>query len=133
MKSPGRREQLQGSDGRMHQDMSESKRRTITLRDERHGQDARHLWAYLDEDGNLHIDGQDLGPGTSMVSSDGEYEWYKTVAASDVPLVVELLAGEPGENVLDVLQREWTAARSYELEARLRGSGIPIALFVYSG
>ena len=55
----------------MHQDMSESKRRTITLRDELHSQDALHLWAYLDEDGNLHIDGQELGPATSMVSSSG--------------------------------------------------------------
>jgi hypothetical protein len=115
------------------QDMSESKRRTVTLRDERHGEDARHLRAYLDEDGNLHIDGQDLGPGTAMVSSDGEYEWYQVVAANDVSRVAKLLGAEPGESLLDVLQREWTGDRSYELEEHLRGSGIPMTLFVYSG
>ncbi len=76
--------------------MSGSKGRTVTLRDERRGSDARHLWAYPDAEGNLHIDGQDLGPGTSMVSSDGEYEWFRTVAAVDVPRVVELLGGGKG-------------------------------------
>jgi len=105
----------------------------VTLREERNGADYRHLEAYVDEHGRLHIDGQDLGPATAIVSSDGEYEWYKTIAAEDVPRVVALLDGQPGDDVLDVLERDWTGAESYELERRLRESDIHVELFVWSG
>ncbi len=107
--------------------------RVVVLRDEHLGEDHRHLCAYRDQAGNLHIDGQDLGPGTAPVSGDGEYEWFKTIAARDVPRVVDLLDGRPGEDVLDVLERGWTGARSYDLEARLRGSDVPVELFTWSG
>ncbi|HVF15157.1 MAG TPA: hypothetical protein VM942_11190 [Acidimicrobiales bacterium] len=107
--------------------------RKVTLRAEHHGDDHRHLWAYVDEGGALHIDGQDLGPSTAIVSSDGEYEWFKTMAAADVPRVVTLLGGAPGDDVLDVLARDFTGVRSYDLEARLRASDIPIDLHTWSG
>jgi hypothetical protein len=99
--------------------------RTVILRDETYGPDHRHLSAYVDELG-LHIDGQDLGPATSTVSDDGEYEWFTTYAPADGPRVVALLDGQPGEDILDLLQRDWTQTlRSYELERRLHESGIP--------
>lgn len=103
--------------------------RKVTLRDERDGRDSRHLWAYVDDAGNLHIDGHDLGPGTAPVSADGEYEWFKTVAAADVPRLVGLLGGTPGDDVLDLLERGFSGAGSYDLEARLRTSGIPVQFF----
>ena len=34
--------------------------REVSLRDEHSGPNARYLTAYLDDRGNLHIDGQDL-------------------------------------------------------------------------
>lgn len=107
--------------------------RRVTLRYERDGANSCHLWAYVDTRGRLHIDGQDLGPATALVSGDGEYEWFKTIQASDVPRVVELLDGREGEDVLDLLERNWTGARSHDLEARLRGCDIPIELHVWSG
>lgn len=113
--------------------MTDERRRNVTLRDERGGRDRRHLWAYLDDSGNLHVDGQDLGPGTAPVSSDGEYEWFQTIAAADVPRAVELLGGNPDDNVLDLLSRDWTGARSYELERLLGESGIPIRRATWSG
>lgn len=103
-----------------------SERRVVTLRDERQGEDERHLWAYLDERGALHIDGQDLGPGTAMVSGDAEYEWFKTIAASRMAKVIALLDGRPGDDVLDLLERNFTGTGSYDLEARLRNSNIPV-------
>ncbi|MGH2720634.1 MAG: hypothetical protein ACRDJO_03395 [Actinomycetota bacterium] len=96
------------------------------LRSETAGPDSRYLWAYVDEMGRLHIDGQDLGPATAPVSPDGEYEWFKTIAAADVPRVVALLGGRPGEDVLDLLERDFTGAGSYELERRLRQGTIPV-------
>jgi hypothetical protein len=106
--------------------------RVVTLRSEHRGPDWFNLWAYLDEHGCLHIDGQDLGPVTAPVSDDGEYEYFKVVAAADVPRVVALLDGNPGEDVLDLLERSWTGERSWELERRLRESDIPVRLHVWS-
>lgn len=103
--------------------------RKVTLRDERAGKDSRHLWAYVDKAGNLHIDGQDLGPGTAPVSPDGEYEWFKTIDAVDVPRLVSLLGGTQGEDVLDLLERGFSGAGSYELETRLRECDIPVQFF----
>jgi hypothetical protein len=113
--------------------MMDERRSNVTLRDERGGRDRRSLWAYLDDEGDLHIDGQDLGPGTAPVSSDGEYEWFQTIAAADVPRTIALLDGDAGDDVLALLAREWTGARSYELERRLGESDIPIRRSTWSG
>jgi hypothetical protein len=108
-------------------------RHKVVLRDERR-QDGSwlNLWAYLDEEGSLRIDGQDLGPVTAPVSSDGEYEYFKTVKAGDLPRLVALLGGRPDEDVLELLARSWTGARSYDLEDRLRASELEVDLHVWS-
>ena len=110
--------------------MSNADLRTVQLRQQHEGEDHRYLWAYVDEHGDIHIDGQDLGPATSVVSADGEYEWFQTVSAQHVPAVVALLGGQPGDDVLDVLQDGYTGSQSYDLEALLRESNIPINRFV---
>ena len=56
----------------------------VVLRDERNGRDIRHLKAYLDDEGNLHVEGHDIGPGTAIISDDGEYEWFEKIAAGQV-------------------------------------------------
>lgn len=105
--------------------------RKIVLRAEHNGADHRYLEAYVDQHG-LHIDGQDLGPGTAIVSDDGEYEWFSTIAPEHLPRLVALLGGTPGEHVLDILERAWTApSRSYDLERLLRNSAIPITRTVW--
>lgn len=103
----------------------------IVLRDEHQGQDRRYLWAWLDEEGRLHIDGQDLGPGTTMASEDGEYEWFQTIAAEDLLRLVELLGGHSGEPILELLARRYTGERSYELERRLREGDIAVKRSVW--
>jgi len=107
--------------------------RRVALRKERSGGDSRFLDAWLDEDGTLHIDGQDLGPSTSPVSTDGEYEWFHTIEKADIPNLLRLL-GEPSDSkILDVLERNWTGKKSYELEGMFRGSGIPLHTRIWSG
>jgi len=105
---------------------------SVVLRDERSGLNRRHLEASIDATGDLHIDGHDLGPATSAVSGDGEYEWFQVIVAADVPAVVALLDGHAGADVLAVL-RHWTGPRSYQLEQRLRDGAIPIQRSTWSG
>lgn len=108
-------------------------RRQVTLRDEHSGRDHRSLWAYLDDDGNLHIDGQDLGPGTGSVSGDGEYEWFKTIGAEHVPHLLRVLGAPPDAEVLDVLEKQWSGSKAGELETVIRESDIKVDVFAWSG
>jgi hypothetical protein len=107
--------------------------RIVTLRTECIGPDWRNLEAYLDEAGNLHIDGQDLGPATAPVSGDGEYEWFQIISVTELPRLLELIDVAPGQDVLNLLERKWTGPNSHELEKRLRESDIPIVCHVWSG
>ena len=45
----------------------------------------------------------------------------------------EVLGGGPGDDVLDLLARDRTGARSWALEARLRDGGIPVGGRTWSG
>jgi hypothetical protein len=107
--------------------------RQVTLRDETSGLDRRRLWAYLDDAGNLHIDGQDLGPGTAPVSTDGEYEWFKKISARDLPQLLTLLGAPSDASVLDVLEREWSGDKAGALETLIRKSGLRVETSVWSG
>lgn len=107
--------------------------RQVTLRDERSGPDSRHLTAHLDDDGNLHIDGHDLGPGTAPVSNDGEYEWLEAISADDLPRLLVLLGAPPDAVILDVLEQQWTGAKAYDLEKLIRESDIRVQRFVWGG
>jgi hypothetical protein len=109
------------------------RRRIVSLRAEHDGPDSRFLDAYLDDDGNLNIDGQDLGPQTRPVSSDGEYEWFEVIRAAQVPALRRLLGANSDEDILDVLERSWSGERAADLERLLRESGIPIELSTWSG
>jgi hypothetical protein len=108
-------------------------RSLVVLRDERDGRDIRHLEASLDEDGNLRLEGHDLGPGTALVSGDGEYEWFETVAAADLPRLVALLGGDPGEDILDLLQRRYRGPAANEFTLALYNSDISVERVTWSG
>lgn len=107
---------------------SEERSRTVVLRNERSGADSRHLEAYTDSLG-LHIAGQDLGPGTASVSDDGEYEWESIYAWEQVPMIVSLLGGDDGADIMSVLDG-WVG-RSYDLERILREGDVPRRIFIF--
>ena len=83
------------------------------------------------DDGAVEFAAQDLGPITAPVSSDGEYEYWRTIAAEHVPQLVWLLGGEPGEHVIELLARHWSGKRSFDLEQVLREAPFPIRLFTH--
>ena len=113
---------------------AEARELTVVLRKEERADGSRlRLWAYLDTAGQLHIEGQELGPVTRSISSDGEYEYFKIVAPEHIPRLRTILGGAPGEPILDLLERDWTGERSYALEDILRESDLPVVLAVWSG
>jgi hypothetical protein len=97
----------------------------VMLRQERSGENWRSLWAYVDADGAVHIDGQDLGPATVGMADDGEYEWFQKIAPIHVPRLLTLLGGQSGDDILDVLAG-YRGEQSYVLEKLLRQSDIPV-------
>jgi len=108
-------------------------RPTVQLRSECDKPDSRFLWAYLDNQGQLLIDGQDLGPGTAIVSGDGEYEWYQAIAQRELSRLWTILEIDPEGDVLDQLEVRYSGPMSYELERRIRESGVPVERQIWSG
>lgn len=95
--------------------------RTVQLRDVTLPSGIRSaLWARVDDEGRLHLDAQDLGLPPGWMSSDGEYEYSRTIEPDDISALIELLGGRPGDDVLDLLARDWAPARSFDLERLLR-------------
>lgn len=104
----------------------------IKLRDEKTPELDCSLWASLNAGGNLVLAGQDLGRGTAMVSSDGEYEYWITVKAENISQLRALLHASADADVLQVLADQWAGERSHDLERLIR-DGVPHEFFCYSG
>lgn len=92
-----------------------------------------HLWACFDQECNLHFEGQDLGPATDFVSGDGEYEWRRTIRAEHLPKLSVLLGAAPGDDLLHILEHQWSGTRSHELEQLLRECDIPMEFHSHGG
>ena len=94
---------------------------SVELRASRVAENSYFLSAHLDGSGDLVLSGQDLGPGTAMVSSDGEYEYWYVVAAADIPTLLARLGSPTDADVLDVLADELAGRKMVRLEAIIRG------------
>ena len=98
--------------------------RTVTLREIDRGPDHFALWATLAEGGDLLIEGQDLGPGTAPVSSDGEYEYSYLIAADKLPSLCEVVGLPAGGDLVEHLAAEFSGEASWRLEDIIRSSGL---------
>lgn len=99
--------------------------RSVRLQNE-HREDgsALSIDARLERDGTLRIIGHDLGPVAEAISPDGEYEWFYTIAARDIPVLVIALGGQPGTDVIELLEQRWSGDAAYSLGAAIRSSGV---------
>jgi hypothetical protein len=79
--------------------------RRVILRDIRDGGGTRLETAQIEDDGTLRVMGHDTGPrvreffGQAITS----YEWVYVVAPSKVDVLLRLLGGAEGDDVLDAL------------------------------
>jgi hypothetical protein len=101
--------------------------RRVTLRNQTFGADRRMLWAVLTPDGDLRIEGQDLGPAVAEIFGEGltEYEWDVVVRAANLPRAVVALGGAPGDDVLALLAQRYSGFEASNIEQRLDEAGVP--------
>lgn len=97
-----------------------------TLRNESRGEDWRSLWLGLNENGDVTIAGQDLGPSVAQSWGDSEYEWAITIKAADVPAYVRCLGGKAGDTVLDLVTACFRRDSACVEKQFLEKHGIPI-------
>jgi len=97
--------------------------RSVGLQDERH-EDGSHLFidAAVNAEGDLQIRGHDIAPVAAFF--DGEYEWWYTVVADHVPALVTAFGGQPGSDILELLEGKYSGAGAYNLAHDLRASGV---------
>ena len=104
------------------------KPKTVVLRDELSPKGSRYLSARLSENGDLSIEGQDLGSGVEEFWGAGlrEYEWTIVVGAIHIGKVVAALGGTDGDDVLSLLAARCSDNERYASKDFLEKQGIPV-------
>ncbi len=99
----------------------------VTLMDVREPGIHIHLDAHLARNGDLCLEGQDLGPKVEELTGDDEYEYFLTVRAEHVGAVAAALACQR-DNLLAALRDAYaneTFTGTADLKALLDRLGIP--------
>ena len=84
------------------------------------------LQAILEDNGDFTIYGCDRGPK----NADGdrfEYIWEFIVKDLHVPELVRLLGGTDGDDLLEIIERDWKPVQGEGLEKKIRENGIPFS------
>lgn len=95
----------------------------IVLREEKSANDYRYLGATLDDNGDLVIEGQDLGDGVQASFGCREYEWIWRIKAKDLPALERLLPN--GANILEKLAQKFSNEQASQLYDFLQANTIP--------
>lgn len=96
----------------------------VILRNQRDEYGLRYLDATLNEDGDIVIEGQDLGKGVEEAFGCSEYEWTWIIKSENVHLLKDALGGK--EDVLDTLEKEYSDINASKLYEFLENNKIPI-------
>ena len=92
------------------------------------------LWSSLkaryNDDGDLVIEGHDLGRFVERAMRSDEYEYAKTYAREDFPSLLRALDEAPDSDVLDVIEARWCGDdRSFDFERRVGAAEVPHKLW----
>jgi hypothetical protein len=79
--------------------------RRVILRDTRNERGTQFEAAQIDDDGTLRVTGHHTGPGVSEFFGDAitSYDWAYVIAPERVGILLTLLGGHAGDDVLDRL------------------------------
>ena len=78
-------------------------RTEVVLLDEWLDGESRHVTAELNEDGNLVISGQDIGPSVERIFGSDEYEYSHTIPALFIAQFFELLGAKQVTDILGAI------------------------------
>jgi hypothetical protein len=98
--------------------------RHVILREERTASGSSHLRARVDDNGDVVIEGQDLGETPQRFWGSGEYEWAITIPAESVSDLVIKLGGQPGDDALDLLATRFHEDESHATTTFLDEAGV---------
>ena len=93
------------------------------LRNERTESDTRYLAASFSPDGDLVVEGQDLGSGVEAAFGCREYEWTWTVANANLPRLAEALGAS--SDLLRAMERRFCGPAAAHLMTFLQENQIP--------
>jgi len=96
---------------------------SVILRSEKEFRDSRFLEASLTAEGDLVIEGQDLGDTVEKYFGVREYEWVWTIRAGDIPVLLKALGST--SDVLTALSMRFTGDNAAELKSFLDSNEIP--------
>jgi hypothetical protein len=101
---------------------------TVTLRDERTASGTRSLVVRLEPNGDLLVQGQDLGRGVESALGEGvrEYEWSRKVRAAELPRVLSAFEAEDGRALLAIFHQRFSGPQAAGLDAALESTGVTI-------
>ena len=111
-------------DRQMTEAPKESARRYVQMRNERTESSGRTMSVSLDPDDNLEVSGDSYHPDPMPGSDSGDHEWGYKIRHSDLPELIGLLGGNPGDDIIDLLAQNFTGSRADEFERVVRDSGI---------
>lgn len=94
----------------------------VVLRRVKDADGTRFLGASLTADGNIVIEGQDLGDGVERFFGVREYEWIWTIPAASVPALLAALG--VADNPLAALQAQFSGENAALLDPFLEANGI---------
>jgi hypothetical protein len=106
-----------------HNQQAEGILMKVILRNERSNTDTRYLSAAINEQGDLVLEGQDIGQAVQAAFDYSEYEWVWTVKAEDVPLF-ETALGCQG-NLLPELEAKFSGDNAANLHQFMQTHQIP--------
>lgn len=82
-------------------------------------------WVRLTDEGDLLVEGQDLGPGVELFFGAQEYEFARTVRAADVPALRRALHLDDEDDLLAALLERYDGKGTSELEQLIQDAGVP--------
>ncbi len=100
--------------------------RSVTMRVDRRPDLVSYLDAKLNRNGDLVLEGQDIGESVERMLGSDDYEYTTTYGKADLRRVLEALDEDPESDIIEVIVARWCGtARSFELERRLADANIP--------
>jgi hypothetical protein len=107
----------------------------VVLRSERGPKGSRHLEARRDSEGNITLEGHDLGTGVAAFwgKDHSEYEWVHTIRVGQDQNIREVLGGVVGCDVLRLISRWCEQHDPAELESTLEQRGIKFERWSWVG